>query len=385
VKRAGLSIEYQLLAWLVCAASSDIVAREVSKLLASGQIDWQQFIDEAERNGLAPWLYHNRDNGRIQFDAKVLRPLQALAVRHRHAGEIYTRVLIELLAVFHEQRIEIILLKGAALARTVYPEPGLRPMRDLDILVKEDDLVRAKMACLSVGFHEDAALQVQSVFVSHRHHLPPLERCEEGLSVSLEIHQDAFARDTFVHLNMANLGSRTQRFRLSGRMEASMLGPIDMLNHLTQHAFEPGARFKLIHAVDISRYTQIYRTTIPWADIQRCFPQIIHRLQLIHTVCPLPEEIHPLFGGSTLHFRHDRGILMPTLSNILYRGVQKNTVLDELFRPPVWWLYGYYGYSATTPFFLLLLVIHPWRVFRWLVRRAWIKILSKKEPYGNPA
>jgi len=385
VKEIGLSPEYQLLCWLVCATSDEVAANAISQLLSSTQIDWEKFVDEAELNAVAPLLYYNRDNTRVKFNTVVLNKLRALAVRHRHASEIYTKALIELLTSFDERGIEIILLKGAALARTVYPDPGLRPMRDLDILVHADDLLEAKSTCQLLGFDEDINLGSESIFVTHRHHLPSLERCKDGLLVSLEIHQDAFSRDTFVHLNMANLTSKTQTFQLSEGLQASMLGPVDMLDHLTQHAFEPGTRLKLIQAVDLSLYLLAYQNNIPWPLIQHRYPKIINRLQLIHSVCPLPEEMLGLLDNDWTHSRCDRGILMPALSHLLYRGMQIDKVLGELFRPPVWWLYGYYGRSEKTPLLYLLLVIHPWRISRWLFRRVWIAIISIRWLYGNPA
>jgi len=371
------------LCWLVCAASDERVAVEVTRLLASIQIDWQQFIVEAESNGLAPWLYHNRDNGRIQFDAGVLNKLRALSVRHQHASEVYTEVLIELLTAFAEKEIDVILLKGAALARTVYPQPGLRPMRDLDILVHIEDLTSSWEVCQGLGFCSESALLPSAMSVAHHHHLPALERQLEGLTVSLEIHEDALARDTFRCLNGSCLASKPQYFFLADDLKAQMLGPIDMLNHLTQHAFEPGSKLKLVQAVDLSRYLLTYGETIPWSAIHGQYPQIIHRLQWIDTVCPLPQGSHTQFAEPVVLPDRDSGILMATLSSILRRGVRIDKILGGLFRPPSWWLYGYYGYSAKTPLFYLLWIVHPWRVCRWLIRRIWIKLFSNKVVYGN--
>ncbi len=384
----GLSAEYQLLSLLVCAAPDEIVARDVSQLLAGTQINWQEFISKAEQNGVSPWLYHNRDNGRIRFAASVLKQLRALAVRHRYASEIYTKVLIELLALFEDKGIEVILLKGAALARTVYQEAGLRPMCDLDILVKSSDLDMAEVVCQKLGFRANGAARSQSKFITH-HHLPTLEQNVDGLLVSLEIHQDAFARDTFRCLNMDKLTSKPQRFAISDRQQAAMFGSIDMLDHLTQHAFEPGSRFKLSQAIDLSQYMQHYRDSIPWPVIQGRYLQIINRLQSIHEVCPLPRIIPVPPIDYTVHASCSSGVLMPTLSDILHRGLGSGRMLCTLFRPPVWWLYGYYGRSRETPLLFLLLVVHPWRVGKWLVRRAWVKItsgvVSSKVAYENPA
>jgi hypothetical protein len=55
-------------------------------------------------------------------------------------GGLLFDVLERLLLEFSKKGIEVILLKGAALAVTLYPDNTLRPMGDLDLLIKESDL-----------------------------------------------------------------------------------------------------------------------------------------------------------------------------------------------------------------------------------------------------
>jgi len=55
---------------------------------------------------------------------------------------------------FAERRIPLVLLKGAALAETVYPEPSLRPMGDIDIWVRSEEMSRASEAMHALGYTE---------------------------------------------------------------------------------------------------------------------------------------------------------------------------------------------------------------------------------------
>jgi hypothetical protein len=58
----------------------------------------------------------------------------------------------ELLAACAARGITPLVLKGAHLAAAVYPEPGLRPMNDLDLLFRHDDLLAAEQALLALGY-----------------------------------------------------------------------------------------------------------------------------------------------------------------------------------------------------------------------------------------
>jgi len=55
---------------------------------------------------------------------------------------------------FNAADIPLILLKGAHLARTLYPDIGLRPMGDLDLLVHREDLDRCSNELSSIGFEQ---------------------------------------------------------------------------------------------------------------------------------------------------------------------------------------------------------------------------------------
>jgi hypothetical protein len=57
-----------------------------------------------------------------------------------------------ILAALHGVGIPALVLEGAALANSAYPDPGLRPMRDLDLLVRRRDLERAVAALKCLGY-----------------------------------------------------------------------------------------------------------------------------------------------------------------------------------------------------------------------------------------
>lgn len=56
------------------------------------------------------------------------------------------------LKAFSEANIDVIVLKGAALAQTVYPDIALRPMGDVDLLVQEESLKEAEEELSKLGY-----------------------------------------------------------------------------------------------------------------------------------------------------------------------------------------------------------------------------------------
>jgi hypothetical protein len=79
-----------------------------------------------------------------------------------------------------------IVLKGPAISDRLYPDPGLRPYNDLDLMVDRESLEDAKTALSAIGFEE--RIQHRPGFeVAHGHTLD-LARAVGRKSVHVEIH-----------------------------------------------------------------------------------------------------------------------------------------------------------------------------------------------------
>src|SRR5581483_7707204 len=102
--------------------------------------DWNRLVLVAEAHGLAPLVYSHLATSGLPVPLNALRSLRGLYIRHRKAARIRTRVLEQILSEFDDAEVECLVLKGAALAHLIYPDVALRPMGDLDLLVKGDQL-----------------------------------------------------------------------------------------------------------------------------------------------------------------------------------------------------------------------------------------------------
>ena len=107
--------------------------------LSAATTDWGAVVNEAERNAIAPIVYHAIKKSGYVMPTQAKRQLYALIQRHAWANETRTEVLGEIIEACERKNIDIIVLKGAYLAHTIYPDPSLRPMSDIDILVELSD------------------------------------------------------------------------------------------------------------------------------------------------------------------------------------------------------------------------------------------------------
>ena len=91
--------------------------------------------------------------------------------------------LVDLLRAFHDTGITVILLKGTALMRTVYDRVGLRPMLDVDLLVRTEHLKQAVSLMACAGYRPMTARK----HFEREHHLQFVRASKgtEGLFVEL--------------------------------------------------------------------------------------------------------------------------------------------------------------------------------------------------------
>lgn len=116
--------------------------------------DWARLVDYAEREHLAAVLYRAlKDSQRLAALPRASAETLHLAyVRANIASWQWAATLDELLAQFARAHIPLVLLKGAALGIALYPDPALRQLGDLDVLIREQDRARAAALLVANGF-----------------------------------------------------------------------------------------------------------------------------------------------------------------------------------------------------------------------------------------
>lgn len=155
--------------------------------------------------------------------------------------------------------IPVIALKGLALARNVYGDIALRPMCDLDLMVREEDLVRAGRLLLALGYRQECAAW-ESLLKAH-HHLPPFANTH---GVMIELHWDIVPPNSPIRVDVEGLWERSQLIKLEDT-EARVLSPEDLLLHLCIHAcFHLPTGLDLVPLCDIAGLVRSSEVKIDW-------------------------------------------------------------------------------------------------------------------------
>ncbi|PWT94051.1 MAG: hypothetical protein C5B55_03385 [Blastocatellia bacterium] len=150
--RPSTRAEHELL--LCCARTvASTAQRQRIRELAESQIDWEYFFLLARRHAILPLIYRQ-----LQKHASDLVPTDQLQRLRKHYQEngarnqILTSELLRLIQIFSHADIEAIPYKGPLLAQYAYGDLTLRRFVDLDVMVRRDDVQKARELLLADGY-----------------------------------------------------------------------------------------------------------------------------------------------------------------------------------------------------------------------------------------
>ena len=189
-RRTLLSTEHRLLLMLSGDRTTD---DHLIALIRSG-VDWSALVALAERERASAELYRRlRHLLGIDVPEATLAALQRMAMVSDFEMLHLEQCLRETLEVLAAANARVMLLKGAALAYSVYGGAfARRPMSDIDLLVDESRAAEVQRQLMSGRWKRTSVPVGDDVYEEH-HHLPPL-RDARGSAVHLELHTALFAR-----------------------------------------------------------------------------------------------------------------------------------------------------------------------------------------------
>lgn len=128
----------------------------IQRMLVLGQPpdnpqDWETILPVARMHNVLP-LLHKKVGGNPSVPAPTRDMLRREYMRCAARATLMQRELAKLLAQFSAAGADVILLKGSALAAAIYPDPAVRPMSDVDVLIARDQLEPALACARAAGF-----------------------------------------------------------------------------------------------------------------------------------------------------------------------------------------------------------------------------------------
>jgi hypothetical protein len=168
------------------------------------------------------------------------------------------------LAALGEAGVRPILLKGISHVEDCYEKPELRPMRDIDFLVREPDLEAARKAMEKRGFlrNEEEAARYEG-----HHHLPPF--FHPGTELCIEVHHRLMRLppgfEGFPALDEVWRSARESRLFQGALLLEPTMQVLNLCIHITHGDSSINRRAQ--NLIDLLRTFEVHGQAIDWGRL----------------------------------------------------------------------------------------------------------------------
>lgn len=135
------------------------------------ELDWNHFLELVKHHRVCPLIYIRLKDKSDAFPPHVIEALFQEYKKNTFKMLQLTGEMETLDKVFSENNIETLFLKGPPIANDLFGDISLRMSKDLDILVREEELEKAENILLSLGYEREEISTVLNEIKWHRHHI----------------------------------------------------------------------------------------------------------------------------------------------------------------------------------------------------------------------
>jgi hypothetical protein len=189
--------------------------------------DWEALLPCLRRHRLCPLACWVARTLRAELPDGIHRELESAYYGAALRYDLLRSSLARIADAFSVLRGPVIVLKGPALAERLYPSPACRPMEDLDLLVRTEDLPAAAHVLASLGYTDRS--------------FGPEDFRDPDTGIVVDLHTELLnttrlsARRTAWHPDLDRWRARAAPFPLAA--PASLLHPQDHLVYLCHHTW----------------------------------------------------------------------------------------------------------------------------------------------------
>lgn len=190
--------------------------------------------DRATAKWLQPLLYYSLNHSRAEGDENLRTNLRAAYLYEELRSTTFRDICRKLVLTLHGADVPVVILRGAALAGTVYKQWAFRHCHDVDFWVDGKDQSEAVEALTKEGFRPGA---------TQRQHRPGDRKLTHASGLQVALHDRLFLLP-YYDPPAQEIRTRVQAQEIAG-VAVRCLAPVDALLHVLGHAACSGSRDNL--------------------------------------------------------------------------------------------------------------------------------------------
>ena len=233
-------------------------------------IDWNVFLEKARNEGISPLVFSRLPELAKHYDIPeyVREELKKDYYLSAIKNTLIFEELKKVLGLFNHSKLQVIVMKGAALAETVYGNPALRPMSDVDLLVKNEDLHQIDVLLKKLGYSPaDRSVDdvdFTSTYLTTLDYRNPLKNAP-SFHVHWHFVNSTIPNESYInHIKMDNIWHDAVKTNIADT-ETWVMAPHHLIIHLSEHALRVTHSLnKLSYFCDIDRAINYYGKSLDW-------------------------------------------------------------------------------------------------------------------------
>jgi len=229
-------------------------------------VDWEKVKNLFIYHELTPFAYLALRDFKTFLPQNIKEFLKnnyyCALIRCQHLWQEFLRVF----DAFQQSGITLLPIKGIALLKDLYTQKTLRPMTDIDILIREEDLQNAELIFNDLGYRKELYGLKEEYWRKNQCHITFYRK--EGKKLPfVELHWNLdFKRGSRTIL--PELWGRIRKVNVDGRI-IKLLSPEDTLFSLVLHQRRFGKIFCLKYSLDSALLLKKYASIFNWDYVLR--------------------------------------------------------------------------------------------------------------------
>jgi hypothetical protein len=274
VVKLNFSSEDKLLLYCSRLSMDEDIELNIKEIL-NESLDWNYIIKCSVKQGISPLLYWNlsKINDYKAVPHEIVKSLEKMYYNNLARNILLYDELSKILTAFKKADIDTIVLKGAFLAEKIYKNIGLRPMSDIDLLIKEKDLQKAKKELAELKYSATSIFPTKLHEQQHGILSGDLSFIHQNKKSVIDIHWDIQPFEYSYNVDINKFWNNAKPIKIAD-VEILTFASENILQHLCLHlhrhitlstafSYIPPAK-PLRDYCDIAEVTRHYKDTINW-------------------------------------------------------------------------------------------------------------------------
>jgi hypothetical protein len=237
-------------------------------------LDWNWFLRKARENGISAVVYSRLKEIREDcphIPSFIFQELKKDYFLNATKNSLIFEELGKVLETFRKAGLEVMVLKGAVLAEKIYRNLALRPMTDVDLLVKKEDLWRLDNQ-LKILRYRPSDISVEDIDFSSTYLTTLDYRGLSSNSPSFHVHwhfvNSTIPNESYIkRIKIEDIWRDAEKTKIAN-VETLVMAPHHLLIHLSEHALRvTHSLSKLSFFCDIDEAVNFYKERLDWEKL----------------------------------------------------------------------------------------------------------------------